>query len=156
MQKYRELSDLNSCLNRAKADEWVFVLLGRDVAAPHTIRAWAAERIRLGKNSVEDAQIQEALYCAGAMEILQAVQPLPKAPPMKEFYFTFGSNHPCKKGWVVIEAEDEAVARHEMSEHFGLRWSMCYLEPPDAEFFPRGEIGRGKAGPAKHYEMKGT
>lgn len=68
MRKRDELADPNSCLNRAKDDEMIFVLIGRDVAAPRAIRAWVSERIRLGKNSEHDAQVQEALDCANSME----------------------------------------------------------------------------------------
>lgn len=69
MRKSQELADQNSCLNRAKDDEMLFVLLGRDIAAPTAIRAWCRERIRLGKNdSEEDEQISEALHCAAIME----------------------------------------------------------------------------------------
>lgn len=68
MLKCKELEDPNSCLNRADASELVFVLLQRDVAAPHAIRAWVAERIRLGKNVETDDQIQGALGCAVRME----------------------------------------------------------------------------------------
>jgi hypothetical protein len=68
MIKSQELTDPNSCMSRARDDEMTFVLLGRDAAAPVAIRAWVAERIRLGKNSVDDAQIAEALACAALME----------------------------------------------------------------------------------------
>jgi hypothetical protein len=68
MKKRDELADTTSCLNRAKEDELLFVLLGRDRAAPFAIRAWTAHRIRLGLNSANDAQIAEALACADAME----------------------------------------------------------------------------------------
>lgn len=47
-------------MSRARDDEWTFVLLGRDLAAPVAVRAWIEERIRLGKNSRDDAQIREA------------------------------------------------------------------------------------------------
>lgn len=57
-----------SCLNRAHPDEMVFTLLGRDEAAPLTIRAWAHERVRLGLNQSSDAQIREAYDCADKME----------------------------------------------------------------------------------------
>lgn len=60
MRKCDELSDRGSCLNRARDDEMVFVLLGRDAAAPAAIRAWVAERIRLGKNRPDDGQVLEA------------------------------------------------------------------------------------------------
>jgi hypothetical protein len=68
MRKIDELANEASCLNRARMDEMVFVLLGRDKAAPFAIRAWVEERIRLGKNERTDAQITEALACATTME----------------------------------------------------------------------------------------
>jgi hypothetical protein len=68
MQKRDELSNPGSCWNRAEPEEWVFVLLGRDLAAPATIRAWAAERVRLGKNVAGDAQTTEALHLADYLE----------------------------------------------------------------------------------------
>jgi hypothetical protein len=67
MRKKDELSK-NSCMKRAHPEEMVFVLLSRDAAAPATIRAWAAERVRLGKNVETDEQIVEALACAETME----------------------------------------------------------------------------------------
>lgn len=68
MIKREELTNPASCMSRAKDDEMTFVLLGRDKAAPVAIRAWVAERLRLGKNTQHDAQITEALVCAGVME----------------------------------------------------------------------------------------
>jgi hypothetical protein len=68
MIKREELSNPASCMGRANDDEMTFVLLGRDVAAPAAIRAWAAERTRLGKNKCTDEQILEALRCASEME----------------------------------------------------------------------------------------
>ena len=68
MIKVLELQDPDSCLNKARADEWLFILLGRDPAAPAAIRAWVVERVRLGKNASGDAQISEALDCARSME----------------------------------------------------------------------------------------
>lgn len=68
MIKRDEEKRADSCFNRALPDEWLFVLLGRDAAAPATIRAWCAERIRLGKNQDGDAQIREALDVARQME----------------------------------------------------------------------------------------
>ena len=68
MRKVDELSNPNSCLNKAKDDEMLFVLIGRDVAAPQAIRAWVEARIKLGKNQRDDAKIIEALQCAQKME----------------------------------------------------------------------------------------
>lgn len=67
MRKIDELANEESCLNRAKSNEMVFVLLGRDSAAPFAIRAWCEERILQGKNMAQDAQILEALAIADAM-----------------------------------------------------------------------------------------
>ena len=69
MTKAKELSEPDSCLNRAKDDELLFVLLSRDYAAPKTIRFWADLRIRLGMNKPDDAQIIEARACAEKFEI---------------------------------------------------------------------------------------
>lgn len=68
MRRKFELADPESCFNRAEDEEMLFVLLARDAAAPVAIRAWVEERIRLGKNQVDDAQIREALGCARIME----------------------------------------------------------------------------------------
>lgn len=68
MRKKDELSRSNTCMAHAHPDEMVFVLLGRDAAAPEAICAWAAERVRLGKNSETDDQIVEALACATTMQ----------------------------------------------------------------------------------------
>ena len=68
MLKRDELADPRSCWNKAADDERLFVLLAHDPAAPVAIRAWVAERLRLGKNSPQDAQIRGALTCADRME----------------------------------------------------------------------------------------
>jgi hypothetical protein len=68
MRKRYELTDPASCMSRARDSEMTFVLLGRDAAAPAAIRAWIAERLRLGKNRPDDPQIVEAERCARAME----------------------------------------------------------------------------------------
>jgi hypothetical protein len=65
--KLLEIANPHSCLNKANADELLFILLARDPAAPVAIEAWVAERIRLGKNEPGDAQIAEALGCAMRM-----------------------------------------------------------------------------------------
>jgi hypothetical protein len=68
MRKKDELSKEHTCMQHAHAEEMVFVLLSRDSAAPVAIRAWVAERLRLGKNAETDAQIVDALECARVME----------------------------------------------------------------------------------------
>ncbi len=69
MIKRDEIDDTESCFNKATDGERLFVLLARDPAAPVAIRAWILERIRLGKNTLNDAQILEATECARLMEI---------------------------------------------------------------------------------------
>ena len=68
MKKHLELKDPTSCLSRANDDEELFVLLGRDVAAPGAIRFWAQTRIQMGKNKPDDPQIREALNLANEIE----------------------------------------------------------------------------------------
>jgi len=68
MRKGRELAITSSCLNRAKDDEMLFVLMGRDVAAVATVRFWIEERIRLSKNTADDPQIKEARVWIGIVE----------------------------------------------------------------------------------------
>lgn len=68
MRKKDELSRSATCMALAHPEEMTFVLIGRDAAAPIAIRAWVAERLRLGKNAPSDEQIIEALECAAMME----------------------------------------------------------------------------------------
>lgn len=72
MIKRDEIETESSCFNKARDDERLFVLLARDPAAPVAIRAWVAERCRIGKNTLTDDQIVEALDCAARMEIEHA------------------------------------------------------------------------------------
>ena len=69
MIKRDEFECDDSCFNKARDNERLFVLLARDAAAPVAIRAWVEERIRLRKNTATDPQIVEALECARLMEI---------------------------------------------------------------------------------------
>lgn len=74
MIKREELTNPASCMSKARDDEMTFVLLGRDAAAPVAIRAWVAERLRLGKNLPTDGQILEAERCAERMEAERVVR----------------------------------------------------------------------------------
>jgi hypothetical protein len=76
VRKRDELSDPGSCLNKARDDEWVFTLLGRDEATPAGIRGWAAERIRLGLNKPGDQKILDALRQADLIAAEHAGAPL--------------------------------------------------------------------------------
>ena len=68
MRKFAELSFKESYMSKARPTEMTFVLLGRDAAAPVAIMRWVEERIRLGKNTIDDEQIKEAVRCADLME----------------------------------------------------------------------------------------
>ena len=72
MKKSDELDLPQSCLNKSSPNEHLFVLCARDPAAPVAIRAWIAERLRLGKNTAADDQIREAFECATLMELERA------------------------------------------------------------------------------------
>jgi hypothetical protein len=78
VRKRDELTDPASCMSRARDDEWTFVLLGRDAAAPAAVRAWIEERVRLGKNVRGDAQTAEAeRWIAAALAQRRAGYPGP-------------------------------------------------------------------------------
>lgn len=72
MRKRDELTNPASCMSRARDEEWTFVLLGRDLAAPVAVRAWIEERIRLGKNRRYDPQIVDAEQWIATVEAEQA------------------------------------------------------------------------------------
>lgn len=60
MIKKDELSNPKSCLNKARDDEALFVLLERDPAFEATINFWIEERIRLELNKEGDDKIESA------------------------------------------------------------------------------------------------
>lgn len=68
MLKCNELSDPNSCLNKADDGEMLFVLLERDFAAPETIREWVRKRVELGLNQLGDTKLVSALATADYIE----------------------------------------------------------------------------------------
>ena len=68
MLKSDEIAKPDSCWNKAREDENVFVLLERDIVCPATIRYWCAMRLSAGKNNPGDAQITEALNLAHRIE----------------------------------------------------------------------------------------
>lgn len=71
MRKIEEINNPSSCLNKARDTEILFVLLERDLATPYAIEKWIEKRIELGLNKPDDAQIQNALQCAKAIEEMQ-------------------------------------------------------------------------------------
>lgn len=72
MNKAQHRRDPSSCWSKARENEVLFVLLGRDRAAPATIRYWVTQRLALGKNTADDPQIHDALLLADDIERAQA------------------------------------------------------------------------------------
>jgi hypothetical protein len=68
MMKCDEINDPDSCFNKARATEIIFVILERDAAAPATIRKWVSERIELGLNQPGDKKLTTALEVADRIE----------------------------------------------------------------------------------------
>lgn len=58
----------DSCFNKTKDDEYLFVLLERDPCAPETIRFWVSQRIKRGLNLSSDQKLLSALDVADRME----------------------------------------------------------------------------------------
>lgn len=112
MRKEDELSRKHTCMQHAHPKEMVFVLLSRDEAAPVAIRAWVAERLRLGKNSESDEQIVEALACASTMEAEGRMwaERIPCNAPIQGFIFRQCTLRPGHDGdhrwnWSANEGE---------------------------------------------------
>ncbi len=55
------------CYDNADPNEPMFILLGRDLAAPRTILEWVYERLRLYADKPNLEQLLEALQCARTM-----------------------------------------------------------------------------------------
>lgn len=68
MKKYEERDNPNTCWNKAREDEMLFVLLERDDAFPGTVRYWISERIRLGLNKPGDEKLVRAEAAAKYVE----------------------------------------------------------------------------------------
>lgn len=71
MRKRDELSNPNSCLNKAREDEVLFVLIARDEDAPGTIRDWIKRKVARGRQP-DDPKLLEAEQCAREMESSRA------------------------------------------------------------------------------------
>jgi hypothetical protein len=62
-RKHEELIDPNSCLNKARDDEMLFILCGDDRSAPSTVMDWIRHRVEFGQNAPTDGKLQ----CAGSV-----------------------------------------------------------------------------------------
>lgn len=67
--KRDEISDPNSCLNRAGDEEPIFVLRAKDPLAARIVREWAARAVLSGKH---DDRAIEANRFANAMDAWRA------------------------------------------------------------------------------------
>lgn len=81
LTKTAELANADGRLNRARDDEPVFVLLGRDAAAAATVRQWVGIRLMMGKNRRNDPQIVEALAWADAADAYRKALDAPAPAP---------------------------------------------------------------------------
>lgn len=75
MLKEAELSNPNSCINKAGEGEMVFVLRAKDPVSPGLIEEWIQRRIDTGLNGPLDEKIQEAYRCASIMREQKARMP---------------------------------------------------------------------------------
>lgn len=87
------------CYANAAPDEEMFVLLGRDVAAPEAIRLWCNLRVANGLNQWEDKQIVEAMECARRMLTAQEREGR-KAPQLQTLTGAGTAQAPNKDGWM--------------------------------------------------------
>lgn len=68
MTKQENIYRQDSCWNKARDNEPIFILLGRDPVSSGVIRAWIHQRIAGKKNRAIDPQIMNAMECAAEME----------------------------------------------------------------------------------------
>lgn len=108
MRKKDELSKTHTCMQSAHPEEMVFVLLSRDAAAPVAIRAWAVERVRIGKNNVEDEQIVEALRCADVMK--QEADRWKKMQENEKGEFHLFLIDDSERHWISARTTSEAIS----------------------------------------------
>lgn len=126
MRKKDELSREHTCMNHAHDEEMVFVLLSRDAASPVAVRAWVAERLRLGKNVETDEQIVSALACARTMELEGAkwknaaaqvahpgVGPGLSPPPIAQAELTLDSYQQASSGGLPL-ADAERIYKEDL------------------------------------------
>lgn len=100
MRKDLELSTATSCLNKARPDQFVFVLVDHDVTMPGTIRDWCKRRMDAGKNKYGDEQILEALALADEVEKQQREKALKIAWP-----HTTTIEHACEIVRHILQVE---------------------------------------------------
>lgn len=75
MTKQENIDNPNSCWNKARSDELVFILREKDKTMGKTIRFWAAERVKDGLNKSTDAKIVQALELAYMLDGFDGTYP---------------------------------------------------------------------------------
>jgi hypothetical protein len=73
--KRENIDDPNSCWNKARDDEQVFILLGRDEQMAGTIRDWADRRIAAGVDTDSSPKILSARRLADDLDRAKVVAP---------------------------------------------------------------------------------
>jgi hypothetical protein len=71
MLKKDELTEPNSCLNKAHDNEMLFVILERDPAAADTVRYWMQKRIELGLDTNDSPKLLTAASIVQRFEEFQ-------------------------------------------------------------------------------------
>lgn len=111
MIKRDELTDPNSCTNRAREDEALFVLRGHDVTSAATVQHWINRRIEIGKNKWEDQQI------AGADELTITLINQSSDPVLaRKLWY---------KEWLNRPSADRYDARVTLVEWVGVECKLC-------------------------------
>lgn len=64
MEKLKEIYSDDSCLNKAKDNEMLFVLRGQDMTSPQVILEW----IKVNFNHLPEDKLNEAFNCALKMK----------------------------------------------------------------------------------------
>jgi hypothetical protein len=72
MRKIDEMEQPTSCLNKARAEEPLFVLRAKDPVAPFAVRAWAD--VAEARGAHEPAKIAEARALADQMDTYRQQQ----------------------------------------------------------------------------------
>jgi len=116
MTKRLEKEDPQSCWNKAKEDELMFILLERDICMADTIRYWVERRIKTDKNKPGDPQIKEALnlaeYVANNLDLKQKEQTLPNSNLGVEGIVAYRNNQP----YVLIFHDKKRIAQLSIAE----------------------------------------
>lgn len=104
MIKAQELSDPNSCLNKAAADEPIFVLRAKDCLAPGLVKEWADR----GFGVFSEAKRTEAIAFAEQMQQWHTKYWSEKNPPVGQQTNELQVYEVADCEWVVAESAEAA------------------------------------------------